>query len=52
MADVRSKLQLHLGVTSYQRLQGVFQKIRASMQHRNVGYQVGNGILEIDASRL
>ncbi len=43
------ELQRHLGVKSYGRVWGMLQKIRSALQHRDAGYRVGNGVLELDA---
>lgn len=43
------ELQRHLGLTSYGRMWITLQKIRAALQHRDAGYQVGDGVNELDA---
>jgi len=43
------ELQRHLGLKSYGRVWSMLQKIRAALQHRDAGYQVGDGVIELDA---
>lgn len=43
------ELQRHLGLKSYGRVWSLLQKIRAALQHRDAGYLVGDGVIELDA---
>jgi len=43
------ELQRHWGLQSYGRVWSMPQKIRAALQHRDAGYQVGAGVIELDA---
>jgi transposase-like protein len=43
------ELQRHLNLKSYGRVWSMLQKIRAALQHRDAGYQVGDGVIELDA---
>jgi transposase-like protein len=43
------ELQRHLGLKSYGRVWGMLQKIRAALQHRDASYEVGDGVIELDA---
>ena len=43
------ELQRHLGLKSYGRVWRMLQKIRAALHHRDAGYQVGDGGIELDA---
>ena len=46
------ELQRHLGLKSYGRVWSMLQKIRAALQHRDAGYQVGAGSLSWMRERL
>ena len=43
------ELQWHLGLKSYGRVWSMLQKIRTALQHRDAGYQVGDGVIKLDA---
>lgn len=43
------ELQRHLGVKLYGRVWGMLQQIRTALQQRDASYQVGDGVLELDA---
>ena len=43
------ELQRHLGLKSYGRVWRMLQKIRAALHHRDAGYQVGDGGIDLDA---
>jgi transposase-like protein len=43
------ELQRPWGLQSYGRVWSMLQKIRAALQHRDAGYQVGDGVIELDA---
>ena len=43
------ELQRHLGLKSYGRVWSMLQKIRAALQHRDASYEVGDGVIELDA---
>lgn len=43
------ELPRHLGLKSYGRVWGMLQKIRAALQQRDAGYEVGDGVIELDA---
>ena len=43
------ELQRHLGLKSYGRVWSMLLKIRAALQHRDAGYRVGDGVIELDA---
>ena len=43
------ELQRHLGLKSYGRVWSMLHKIRAALQHRDASYEVGDGVIELDA---
>jgi hypothetical protein len=45
-----TELQRHLGLKSYGRVWTMLQKIRSALRQRDEGYQVGDGVVELDGA--